>query len=216
MANRLIAPKTQAALEVHLPPVLADLAHAYLMPCSTNIYVIARVGHGEMCEIDLDHTNARYYGFSGACAGGHVEIAKMMMLYGANSYDNGLIEACEAGHISMAALMLSHGAEYLNAGLEAACRGGSMPMVKFMITQGAIDWNRGLVAACCVNNIEIAEYMISLGATHLSTGLSLACSKNHAECIKLTITHGAKYCHHCQILIGKNGWHRLSGPSMSI
>ena len=86
MENRWIAPKTQAALEVHLPPVLADLAHVYLLsPEIASRYSgfgKACAGCGELCE----HLTDQDLALQGAAAGGHIEIVKRMIVLGATDF----------------------------------------------------------------------------------------------------------------------------------
>ena len=126
--------QTQAILEIHLPPVLAALAHAYLMPNDPrNSYNIALLGHGELC-LTLKRKNL---GLGGACEGGHLALVELMISRGANDWNWGLGCACEGGHLVIAELMISRGANNWNWGLEGACKSGHFALAKMMIIHGA-------------------------------------------------------------------------------
>ena len=50
-------------------------------------------------------------GFSGACRGGHLEIAQQMISHGANAWNPGLHGACQGGHPKIVQTMLANGAD---------------------------------------------------------------------------------------------------------
>ena len=100
--------QTQAILELHLPPVLATIAHAYLYQSNylMNSFEIAFFGHGELC-LTLENWN---WGLEGACMGGHLELAELMISRGANDWNSGLDGACYGRQLALIELMISRGA----------------------------------------------------------------------------------------------------------
>src|ERR1700690_1304101 len=98
--------QTQAILEIHMPPVLALLAHSYLKPNNPKkSRDIAFRGHGELCLTITDWN----LGLRGACEGGHLDLVMMMISRGANDWNFGLEYACRGGNIALVELMISRG-----------------------------------------------------------------------------------------------------------
>ena len=76
-------------------------------------------------------------GLRGACYGGHMALALLMIEKGATDWNWGLRGACEGGHMALAQLMFEKGATDLNWGLWGACEGGQMELAQLMIERGA-------------------------------------------------------------------------------
>jgi hypothetical protein len=89
----------------------------------------------------------------------------------------GLNKACRGGNLELAKLMISYGATNWDDGLEIACEGGYIELVNLIIPN-ATDWNRGLCGACKGRHIEIIKLMINAGATKCNhCGLSINVSQ---------------------------------------
>ena len=132
-------------------------------------------GHLELAKLMISYgANDRNTGLRGACGGGHLELTNLMISYGANDWNGGLYLACVGGYLELANLMISHGASDRNWGLEGACKGGHLEIAQLMISHGANNWNNGLIYACIEGHLELVKLMISKGATNLDIGLSLA------------------------------------------
>jgi len=162
--------------------------------------------------IDSDNTeNMKFYngtnwniGLKRACLGGNLEMVKLMIQKGGESYpfdwNSGLIGACECGHLEIVELMIQKGGESYpfdwNSGLKGACEGGHLKIVELMIQKGGesypFDWNSGLKGACEGGHMEIVELMIQKGATWWDIGLKGACWGGNIEIVKLMIKKGAK------------------------
>jgi hypothetical protein len=110
-------PQTIAAIKKYLPEVLANIVLAYFYPRELSDQFIAAAGCFEMCYYthNINHTLA------GACQGGHIEIAKLMISKGATTFGWGLNEACIYGHFDIVKLMRKHGANNICLGLHFAC-----------------------------------------------------------------------------------------------
>ena len=118
----------------------------------------------------------------------------------------GLNGACEGGHIKLAQLMINKGEKQLvvsgvpsglpncwNWGLRNACYGGQMKLAQLMISKGekqlvvsgvpnsTNDWHWGLFSACYGRQIKLAQLMISNGEkqqviSKLPSGLPNRCN----------------------------------------
>ena len=77
--------------------------------------------------------------------------------------NNGLCGACYGGHVKLAELMVFRGANYWNWGLHGACRGGHLKLAELMISKGADDWNHGLYGACEGDHLELVQLVASKG-----------------------------------------------------
>ena len=104
------------------------------------------------------------YGLSGACCGGHRDLAELMISKGASDWDWGLYSACYGGHHDLVERMIQKGANHWNYGLQGACRGGNRDLAERMISKGANDLKWGFYEANCEGHRELAQLMIQKGA----------------------------------------------------
>ena len=116
-------------------------------------------------------------GLYGACEGGHLELAKLMIEKGANDFNSGLYGACEKGHFELVNLMLEKGANDFNWGLRGACEKGHFALANLMLEKGADDFNWGLYGACKEGYLELAKLIIEKGATKCGN-----CDSDAANC----------------------------------
>ena len=97
------------------------------------------------CIEDRDEWNANYdCGMVHACEGGNMDIVKLMIEKGANSWNDGLVSACLEGHLEIVKFMIEKCLPEvpnllcgLRSGLRNACFGGHLDVIKFMIEKGA-------------------------------------------------------------------------------
>jgi purine nucleoside permease len=167
------AQMTAGDIEQHLPRVLATLAVQYLQgvnarpKCAAQWKTCTTNGAYELCcDPQADVAQC----FLGACRGGHLDLANLMIANGATNWDRGLREACRGGHLDLANLMIANGATNWNRGLHGACRGGHRTLVACMIGKGASTWNRGLWEACRHGHGDLVSLMIKKGATNCVCG----------------------------------------------
>ena len=78
----------------------------------------------------------------------------------------GLMGACRGGHLTLAKVMIGRGATNVNFGLIGSCRGGHLDLAKLMLNLGATDFNAGLRSACINNQVTLAKLMLYHGATN--------------------------------------------------
>jgi len=130
-------------------------------------------------------------GLFGACMVGNIEIAQLMIEFGANDWNNALYGACLGGCIELVQLMLENGANKLGAALRAACENTNMSIIELLITKGADDWNGGLAGACGSGNMTNIELMVAKGATNWNNALYWACFGGKIQAIEFLITRGA-------------------------
>lgn len=112
-------------------------------------------------------------GFSGACRGGHIELAQFIISKAAqdNVKDKDDIDG---------GIKFSKKLDFLFE-FTIACKEGNMDLVNFLISKGVASWNNGLVAACSGGHIDIVQFMISKGANNLNDAFYIANNRCFAE-----------------------------------
>jgi ankyrin repeat protein len=122
----------------------------------------------EICKLDglreVSSVQEPKQGLLGACYGGHLELAKLMIKHGADNFNNGLNWACRNGHLELVNLVIEHGADDFNQGLIAACMGGHLELAKLMIGRGAYSFNRSLRWTVHCGHHELTKLLIEHGA----------------------------------------------------
>ena len=83
-----------------------------------------------------------------------------------NNVDNGLYGACIGGHLELANLMIENGATDFDIGLECACQGGHLDLANLLIAKGATDFDNGLACACKGGKVTLMTLMVEKGATN--------------------------------------------------
>uniref|UniRef100_A0A8B9DWC7 Ankyrin repeat and KH domain containing 1 n=1 Tax=Anser cygnoides TaxID=8845 RepID=A0A8B9DWC7_ANSCY len=151
-----------------------------------------------------------------ACAGGFVDIVKVLLKAGANIEDhneNGhtpLMEAASAGHVEVARVLLEYGAginthsnEFKESALTLACYKGHLDMVRFLLEAGADqehktdEMHTALMEACMDGHVEVARLLLDSGAQvnmpadSFESPLTLAACGGHVELAALLIERGA-------------------------
>ncbi|XP_054166727.1 ankyrin repeat domain-containing protein 17-like isoform X2 [Oppia nitens] len=155
-----------------------------------------------------------------ACASGHYELAKQLLVARANVEDRGLkdttplMEAASAGHLKLVELLIQHNAEVNaqtsqgNTPLMYACAGGHEDVVRFLLKHGANveDHNENghtpLMEAASAGHVNVAAILVESGAsinTHSNefkeSALTLACYKGHLEMVRFLLEAGADQEH---------------------
>ena len=126
----------EAIIDQFTPTCITDLIVAY---------VVNGYGAGKYnCKRYATNVKNKNYGLRGACEGGHMELAQLMIKMGADNWNWGLRGACKCGHMNIVQLMIKMGANDWDEGLWNACDGGHMELVQLMIKMGADHWNWGL------------------------------------------------------------------------
>jgi hypothetical protein len=87
--------------------------------------------------IDVINSREWNWGLYGACKGGHLSLANLIIIKGANNWNSGLRGACVGGHLELANLMISKGANDWDWALTGACNGDHINLVITMILEGA-------------------------------------------------------------------------------
>lgn len=113
-------------------------------------------------------------GLKYACRHSNIQIARLMIQYGANNFNEGFRYACWYSNIQIVRLMIEHGANSWDSGLRLACFSGNLEIVCLMIEKGANDWNGGLKNACGAGHHEITQLMTQKGADNCT-----CCLKTH-------------------------------------
>ncbi len=133
--------------------------------------------------------------FIGACAGGHLELAKSYEgCYDYDVFDKALVYACKSDNKDLVEYILSiiyfvynHSENAFNI----ACQRGNIEIINFLINDGYYNYNNGLEGACEGGHNEVIKIMITLGATDYNGGLVGACRGGHNDIIKIMIDLGA-------------------------
>jgi hypothetical protein len=186
-------PRTRALLEAHLVRDLAGCVMRFFTSPTGQCLDVARCGEHETCLQATDVNIA----LRGACEGGHVAVAHLMLAKGATYWHGGLYYACQAGHHTLVALLIAKGATDWDWGLMGACEGGHHSLVALMITKGATKWNEGLYWACKGGHHKLVALMIESGATDWNCALHAACRNGHVAIAKLMVAEGASHCSFC-------------------
>ena len=136
-------------------------------------------------------------GLYGACLGGYIELAELMISKGADNWNSALYDACRGGHMELAELMISKGANHWDWGLWGACEGGHLALAELMIFKGATQFDEGFRSAYCNATVPPCMWgsLKDLGA---DTPNSLARAsvksrtykESHLEIMKLLISKG--------------------------
>lgn len=157
-------PHTRALLGAHVPRDLVGCAMRYLQTPNRDWLCVAICGEYETCLHGCPKPSA---GLLGACQGGHLALAKLMIAAkGATNLESALRTACKYGHLAIANLLIANGATECGAGLYGACEGGQLALANAMIAKGANNWNVALWWACCGGKPALAKMMAANGATH--------------------------------------------------
>jgi ankyrin repeat protein len=186
--------KEWLSMVIKVSSQLSPLGELYYSQLSFNEYDLYASGDYHL----IVRLKRKYTDLFAICKFGDIDIVQLMITYGANDWNNGLLKACESGHIELANLMISSGADNWNIGLLGACNGGHLELAKLMISHGANDWNWGLFGACRGGHLELAQLMISLGANDWDDGLYGACTGGYIKLINLMISLGAIHCNWCK------------------
>jgi hypothetical protein len=166
-------------------------------------YNLAKAGLNEEVLESIQHGGDIQRGLSGACWGGHMETALMLIKLGADCWNDGLESACKGGQPEMVLLMSQKGASSWYRGLYGACIGGHKELVLTMIYQieslpgSSLYWNKALLKACGSGHEDIALILIEKGANDWDGGLEMACSRNHKKLAKTMAQKASKRCRYC-------------------
>jgi len=112
----------------------------------------------------------------------NIDLMNLMILAHMYHYhwNIGLRGACRGGHLDLAKLMIEKGAsDCFNLALEDACLGGHREIVDFLIEKGARNWNWGIILACQSKHQDLVKLMIEKGAT--KCGYCFKTIKEHLE-----------------------------------
>jgi hypothetical protein len=136
--------QTRTLLNTHFPKEVTNVIVSYITSKNRDWWEIAHVGEYETCLNIPNASSDR--GLYGACAGGHIELAELMISRGATIFDGGLYNACYHGHEDIAQLMISLGANNLDRAFVGALRGGHRETINFIkaypkhLAPGRILW----------------------------------------------------------------------------
>ena len=144
-------------------------------------------------------------GLAGACVGGHLNIARLMIRKSKKSrhkldWDNGLECACESGNVKLVNFMLVHESKDYRYALEGACKGGNLKIVESMFAKVSYQgWNNShfLLNAGVGKHIKVINFLVEKARgtiTPLGVGgeawnyvFQGACIGGHIDLVKSTI-----------------------------
>lgn len=138
---------------------------------------------------DGDYRDEEYVSFRAVCRGGHVEYMEHLFDDMDPPLEKGLYEACRGGHLNIVKPLVYWGADKYLEGIDVASEQGYDEIVEFLFTSIA---NRELTTACRFGQMNIVKLMIEKGANDLDEGLEFACWGGHIEIVKLLLEAGAK------------------------
>jgi len=136
-----------------------------------------------------------------ACRRGYLRLVHLMILFGANRFNQGLYEACCCGHLEIIDLMIEKGADGWSMAVIGACiYGKNRKLVETMIekaTQSKEGWasDYAFEHVCFRGHQNIVDLFIELGVgdniSILNRGLGGACEGGHRDLVDLMIAKGA-------------------------
>ena len=158
-----------------------------------NLKHIQALSLSTLSSLDVDDRRIKWeYGLFGACAGGHKDIAQLIINIGCNQFNFGMSGACRGGHNDFALWMIQKGANSWDNGLREACCGGYKNTAELMILMGANNWDVGLCEACKGGHKDLAELMIKNGANDWDKALNGACDHKKKDLSILMFNYGIK------------------------
>lgn len=155
-----------------------EYAKAMYAACSRGHNAIAKMIANSVHRT-YEHRNRSYgYGYDnysrvvneglcGACAGGHPNLAMVMLKLGSDAHDRGMVAACRGGFAKLAKLMIetAHGMQIgkksYDEGLVAACEAGQRKAASLMLARGATKIKEGLFAACKNGCHAVADMLLA-------------------------------------------------------
>lgn len=128
-----------------------------------------------------------FYGFYGACKGGHVDLIKIFIEMGVDDWDKGLFYACIGGHPKAINIMIEKGAKSLESAFYGACYGGNVDIINIIIKMGKLPpdcLHTGLKYACEGGNFGAVSLMLEMGAHFSSLNFQYACKGGNIQIVK--------------------------------
>lgn len=155
----------------------------------------------EVVNFLLPRISTYYYnhGLEGACAGGHLNIAELMIQKGAANLESSLYAACVHDQIDAVKFMIAAGASDPH-GRCLRTRGfcNNIDVLKALTIRETMDWDEGLLAVCHSGNIKTVKYILEnypnkpIPITKLNRALDKA--RNHVngvDIVNLLLQNGA-------------------------
>lgn len=190
---------------------------AYHYAYEHSLYEAARMGHRPIIDAIIDGMPTLEAGLRGACAGGQLDIAHIMIARGAHNWAAAMTEACRYGHANMIPMLVAHGAP-LAGMIHEAADGDHLDIIPILIDHGAdpadaIDpaanmLNEPLIArllalpappdltpiwnaVCKAGMMKWVEQMIPwAGPEWIESGLQHACHSGQSKLAKDLLTRG--------------------------
>jgi len=178
-------------------------------PIERALYRACERGHRRIVDLLVPHVDSTDFGFIGACAGGHPNIANRFFRDASpQSISMALVHACENNRQSIALALLEYDLPVVGEALEAACRNGFLELAGAIANIGPgyeeregeginqeevliAFYNEGLYGAAVGNQLIAAEMMIKRGANNLNSAASAAAAHGHTEMVLMLIERGA-------------------------
>lgn len=153
-------------------------------------------GHVELTELIFKHPHSRLdinQGLYGACNAGNFEMVEFMIAKKAFDWNGGFDRACRGGHIRIAKLMIIKGGEagafFWEDAFEQACKYNYLELIRLIVSKEKANWNRGLIGACAGGHFELVQYIRQNGGTYCYNvcdyDFSRACQGGNLKLIKL-------------------------------
>lgn len=145
-----------------------------------------------------------------------MRLVKLMIAKGADNFHYAMWKACAGGNLELVKMMHekivkrekrkqknSKYLYHLNKGLEFASKSGNLHIMKFLIENGADMFNGALLTVCCfwnnyskeesINRLEIVKYLFSLNRTGLDLNQAMVnvCASGDIEILKFLIEKDA-------------------------
>lgn len=173
---------TTALIAQYLPINIAKIVLSFFGERS-NDFDNAKFGLWEYC---LNTKNIEQ-GLRGACLGGNLLIAKMMMRRGARQTNYAISYAIKGNHLKLIKHMVENGAK-VNSDYAYFGRHHSIEIAEYFIKKCNVNINAFLRHVVSNGNYRATKYLLENGATNLNDAISVACIHR-----KYTRSKGQKY-----------------------
>lgn len=123
-----------------------------------------------------------------SCTIGSLKLVQQAIIYSQN-FNDALQCACKNGSVEIAQLLLDYGANSVDESLTIACENNNVDVAQLMIFYGALKWDDGFVSACTNNYVSIVQMLMfhshffpsSIHPKTMIKGLQSACTHDSSD-----------------------------------
>lgn len=183
------------------PNVIIDFLNKYALDIYTVESIILRgSAHINIVKLLLNFIDKHNYDVSGkiyeeimleAARNGNCEIVKMMIVRGADNFENAMSYAMKNHQHNVVFLLIDMGFDNYNKLIVDAAEYGDIEIARIMLDMGANNYEEVMKIAAYRGNIEIVKMMIDNGTCNYEEVMEIASRSGYIEIVKLMVEMGA-------------------------